>query len=200
MLARSGLLIGLIAVLVAAAFFIWRGSDDLVSDNEGGTAAIGGSFTLQDQKGNTVSDKDLRGKWSLVFFGFTSCPDICPMGLSAIDNTLQQLGSQASKIQPVFITLDSAHDTPEVLASYLSHFNSPWLGLTGTSIQVDAAAGAYRVYYARQDLPESELGYTINHSGYIYLMGPDGKYRAHFNHNDAPEIIAAGVQKALADE
>lgn len=200
MLARSGLVIGAITLLVVAAFFMWRGSDDLVSDNEGGTAAIGGSFTLQDSKGNSVTDKDLRGKWSLVFFGFTSCPDICPMGISAIDNALELLGDNASKIQPVFITLDAAHDTPDVLASYLSHFNARWLGLTGSSMQVDAAAGAYRVYYARQDLPESELGYTINHSGYIYLMGPDGKYRAHFNHNDAPQIIATGVRKALTEE
>jgi len=162
-----------------------------------GTAAIGGPFELVDQNGERVTDKDFRGQHALVFFGFTSCPDICPTTLQQITLTLDELGERAQKLVPVFITLDPERDDPAKLAEYLDHFHPRLVGLTGTEEEIAAAADAYRVYHAKVEMPDSALGYTIDHSAFIYLMGPEGDYITHFTHNDSPSAMADKLRQVL---
>jgi len=140
-----------------------------------GTAAVGGPFQLTDQNGRAVDQTLLQGKWSLVFFGFTYCPEYCPSTLATLAKVQQTLGPQAPQI--VFVTVDPERDTPGALKDYLSSEGFPQgvIGLTGTPDQVDRAAKAYRVVYEK--VGEGET-YTMNHSLHVYLMGPDGRFRA----------------------
>ena len=163
-----------------------------------GLALIGGPFTLQDQNGRPVSDTDFRGKLLLVYFGYTFCPDVCPTELQTISLALDQLGKDAAKVQPLFITVDPARDTPAVLKDYMSNFYPGFLGLTGTPDQVATAAKGYRVYYAKAPVPAGGAAdYLMDHSGFVYLMDREGHYLAHFVPNTPPEKIAERIRKAL---
>lgn len=139
-----------------------------------GTAAIGGPFTLVAADGTMVTDQTYRGKWLLIYFGYTFCPDACPTALNNMSAALEKLGSEARGIQPLFITVDPKRDTREVMADYLKSFDSRIVGLTGTQAQTDDVAKAYRVYVAPQKSDGDD--YTVDHSAYLYLMNPDGKF------------------------
>lgn len=157
--------------------------------------APGGPITLVDQSNRTVTDKDYLGKFMLVFFGYTGCADICPTTLLDIGNVMETLGEMAAQVQPVFISLDPERDTPEVLTTYLTAFDPRITGLTGTLKQVRQAASAYKVFFEKV---ESEKGhYSIDHSGYIYLMGTKGEYLAHFAHGTPPESMAREILKMV---
>jgi protein SCO1/2 len=158
--------------------------------------AIGGPFRLVDQDGKTVTDADLKGKWSLVYFGYTHCPDACPTALNDIAIALDELGSKRSAVRPVFITVDPERDTPEVLKAYVTAFDAPILALTGTPEEVAQAAKGYRVYYAKH--PEAGGDYSMDHSSVIYVMDPEGRFTASFTHQSAPEEIAERLKKLLA--
>ena len=162
-----------------------------------GQAQVGGPFQLVDQEGRPVDESLLEGKWSLVFFGFTYCPDFCPTTLAALEATKQRLGDKAKDLQIVFISVDPARDTPQALKDYLSSDGFPEgvIGLTGTPEQVRAAADAYRAYY--QKVGEGE-GYTMNHSLTVYLMGPDGTFRTAVAEELGPERSAAIIERAMA--
>ena len=162
-----------------------------------GEAKIGGPFQLVDQNGRPVDQTMLEGKWSLVFFGFTYCPDFCPTTLAALEATKQRLGDKAKDLQIVFISVDPERDTPQALKDYLSSDGFPEgvIGLTGTPAQVRAAADAYRAYY--QKVGEGE-GYTMNHSLTVYLMGPDGTFRTAVAEELGPERSAAIIERAMA--
>jgi len=154
-------------------------------------ALVGGPFTLVDGAGRTVTDVDFRGSYMLVFFGFTRCPDLCPTTLQRVAEVLDRLGDAAQAIQPIFITLDPERDDPATLAAYVAHFHPRLIGLGGSPEQVAAAAAAYRVYWAKVPLDGSPEGdYTIDHSGYLYLMGPDGQFVDHFSHQGSADEIA----------
>jgi len=159
-------------------------------------SAIGGPFRLVDQDGKTVTDADLKGKWSLVYFGYTHCPDACPTALNDIAIALDELGSKRSAVRPVFITVDPERDTPEVLKAYVTAFDAPILALTGTPEEVAQAAKGYRVYYAKH--PEAGGDYSMDHSSVIYVMDPEGRFTASFTHQSAPEEIAERLKKLLA--
>lgn len=150
-----------------------------------GQPLVGGDFTLVNQDGVTVDQSILDGKWTLVFFGFTHCPDYCPTTLGVLDVVQDQLGDKAKDLQIVFISVDPARDTPQMLKDYLSSDGFPdgVIGLTGTDEQVRAASKAYRAFY--QQVGEVE-GYTMNHSLTVYLMGPDGKFRSAVAHDLGP--------------
>lgn len=150
----------------------------LPEDSQQGQAQIGGDFTLTDTAGRIVHDTDFRGRVMLVFFGFTHCPDICPVTVATLSRLLESLDPhQASQLAPLFITVDPKRDTPAVLASYLSSFDKRLIGLTGTPEQVHKAAGAYRAYYAKHDAKGGDKeDYAVDHSGFIYLMGKDGTF------------------------
>jgi protein SCO1/2 len=165
----------------------------------GGTvlaSAIGGPFHLTDQNGKTVTDADLKGKWSLIYFGYTHCPDACPTALNDISIALEELGPKRGEVRPVFITVDPERDTSETLKSYVTSFDAPILALTGTAEQVAQAAKSYRVYYAKH--PEAGGDYSMDHSSVIYVMDPQGRFTASFTHESSPEQIAERLKKLLA--
>ena len=159
-------------------------------------SAIGGPFRLVDQEGKTVTDADLKGKWSLIYFGYTHCPDACPTALNDISIALDELGPKRAEVRPVFITVDPERDTSQVLKSYVTAFDAPILALTGTPEEIAQAAKGYRVYYAKH--PEADGDYSMDHSSVIYVMDPEGRFTATFTPESSPEDIAARLKKLLA--
>ncbi len=162
-----------------------------------GQPQVGGAFQLVNQDGQAVDQTMLAGKWSLVFFGFTYCPDYCPTTLTALEATKARLGGKADDLQIVFISVDPERDTPQALKDYLSSDGFPEgvIGLTGTPTQVKAAADVYRAYF--QKVGEGE-GYTMNHSLTVYLMGPDGVFRTAIAHDLGPERAAQVIERTMA--
>jgi len=162
-------------------------------------AAIGGPFTLTDQNGKQVTDMDFRGKYMLIYFGYTFCPDVCPTSLTDISSALDLLGDGAGKIVPVFISVDPARDTPPHLKEYATYFHPRLVALTGTPAQVAAVAKAYRVYFAKakQEGSDDPDDYLMDHSSVTYLMGPDGVFKAHFSHGTDPETMATRIRELL---
>ena len=159
-------------------------------------ASIGGKFSLVDQNGKPFTDADLKGKWQLVFFGYTHCPDVCPTSLNDLSLALDQLGAKKNGVGIVFITVDPERDTPAVLKSYVDSFDGPIVALTGPPDAVAQAAKDYRVYYAKH--PRADGGYDMDHSAVIYLMDPLGRFTATFTPDDSAETIVARLQKLLA--
>jgi cytochrome oxidase Cu insertion factor (SCO1/SenC/PrrC family) len=172
---------------------------DVPSSRTQGAALIGGPFTLVDHTSKTVTEADFRGRFMLIFFGFTYCPDACPTALTVMAEALDIIGPAAARIVPVMISIDPERDTPEQLAMYVRHFHPSLIGLTGSADQVATAAKAFRVYYAKVKEEGSDEGeYTMDHTAIIYLMGPDGKYRAHFSGQAiSPEDMAKGILDVL---
>jgi protein SCO1/2 len=159
---------------------------------------IGGEFSLLNQNAQPVTENFFLGNYALIFFGFTYCPDVCPTVLQTVSVSLDLLGKVATKIKPVFITIDPERDTPSVLKSYLENFHPFITGLTGTPDQVKKVAKAYGVYYARaKEGKESKDNYFMDHSGGIYLMGPDGKFIKRFSHSVTPEEIVDKIKESL---
>ena len=203
---RSILLFAGFCVVVAAAlafvsFYVVnsreRAAEAGFVETGTGTALIGGPFQLVDQEGRAVDQTLLNGKWTLVFFGFTYCPDFCPTTLASIEATERLLGDRAADLQTVFITVDPERDTPEALETYLSSEGFPEgvIGLTGTPEQVDVAAKAYRAIY--QKVGEGDA-YTMNHSLTVYLMGPDGQFRSAIAHDLGPQRSAELIERVMA--
>jgi protein SCO1/2 len=159
-----------------------------------GTAQVGGPFTLTDQKGRRVSSGDFRGRYMLVYFGYSMCPDVCPTTLAVMADALARMGEQGKRIVPVFITIDPERDTPKVLAPYMDSFGDQFVGLTGTPAEIAAVEKEYKVYAKKTPLdPAKGLagGYGMDHSSVIYLMGPDGKLIAFWD-----ELIPADKLEA----
>ena len=160
--------------------------------------SIGGPFTLVNQNGKTVTDKDFRGKMMLVFFGYTYCPDVCPTSLTQIAQTLDILGKDGEKIVPVFITVDPERDRPEYLKDYVQHFHPRLVALTGTTEQIKAVAKEYRVYFSKvREKGGGEDDYLMDHTAIVYLMGPDGKFLTHISHGTDPDAMAKRIRKYL---
>jgi protein SCO1/2 len=181
---RFSAVVWIVCALALAALLVFVGPKRLLTPPEGSESAahIGGVFTLSNTEGTPVSASDFRGKYMLVYFGFTHCPDICPTTLLVMKNALAALGEKQKAIVPIFISLDPARDTPRVMKQYVSNFGPRLVGLTGTAEEVKKAADAYRVYFSRVEQPDSASGYLIDHSGFMYLMDPNGRYLAHFSH------------------
>ena len=162
-----------------------------------GQATVGGPFSLTDHNGRRVTDKDFAGRFMLVFFGFTFCPDVCPTALQVTSAALDKLGAKAARVQPVFISVDPGRDTPEQLKSYVASFHPRLIGLTGTPEEVTAVARAYRVYFKQVKDERSAAGYTVDHSSIVYLRGPDGRFITHFTHATSPDAMVAALQRHL---
>jgi len=195
------ILIASLLGLVFAALIAWWSvqQDRRAAASSKGTmtlsssAAVGGAFTLVDHTGRTVTQDILQGKYSLIFFGFTFCPDICPTELQVMAQALDLLEGDAARVQPLFITIDPARDTPEQMAQYVELFHPAIRGLTGTPEQIEAAARAYRVYYARASGGTPDA-YTMDHSAYTYLMGPDGMFLTVFPRGTTAEEMAGTIR------
>lgn len=162
-----------------------------------GTALVGGPFSLVDQDGRRVTERDFLGRYMLVFFGYTYCPDVCPTELQVMTAALDQMGPAAERIQPVFVSIDPARDTPEVLKAYVGNFGPHLIGLTGTPEEVAAIARAYRVYYAKAGNSSSNTDYLMDHSSIIYLMGPDGNFVKHMPYTTDAGKLAAELKETL---
>jgi protein SCO1/2 len=159
---------------------------------------IGGPFSLTSPDGTPVTEQTYRGKWLLVYFGFTSCPDSCPTALLEIAVALTRLGPQADRLQPLFITVDALRDTAAVMGNYTQSFDSRIVGLTGTPQQIAAVARNYGVYYApRQNGPGADE-YVMDHRTYLYLMDAEGKFVRGFDADTPGERIAEAVRGAMA--
>lgn len=191
-----------IAALLVVAYFAGRhyfapAGHEAPAIASPGTARIGGPFSLIDDAGNPVTDEDFRGRYMLVYFGFTYCPDVCPTSLNRNMQALDLLGeAQAKKVQPILISVDPERDTPSHLKEYVGHFSPDMRGLTGTPEQVAAAAKAYAVYYAK--VPgDDPANYLVDHTSITYLMGPDGKFVQHFRHDLPPDEMAEQLRKLL---
>lgn len=149
-----------------------------------GEAAIHNAYSLTDHTGQAVTAESYAGRWQLVFFGFTYCPDICPTTLAYLANVMDILGPEAERVVPVFITVDPARDNVEVMGSYVSAFDPRMVGLTGTEAQVAEAAANFRVWYERSEDEAAPDGYLMAHPGHIYLMRPDGRFKDVFLESD----------------
>jgi protein SCO1 len=161
----------------------------------GSDVAIGGPFALTDQNGRRVTDKDFAGRFMLIYFGYTFCPDVCPTELNTMALALDKLGTRV-RIVPVFITIDPARDTPDALKAYLASFGSDFVGLTGSDDEIAAVAKAYRVYYKKAEGTDDGT-YLMDHTSLLYLVGPDGKLAALFRTGAEPDDIAAGIKAAF---
>jgi protein SCO1/2 len=159
------------------------------------TSKIGGPFNLTDQDGKKVTDAKYRGKYLLVYFGYTYCPDLCPTGLQSIAHALDQLGDDAKKVQPLYVTIDPARDTPAKLKEYIASFHPQIVGLTGTAAQIASVAKEYQVYYARGEQVD-EHDYIMDHSSLIYLMDPQGNFVTTFPEEVDPTAIVKALHEA----
>jgi protein SCO1/2 len=181
----SSLVVGLVVVL-------W-----LLGGLRGVTApaAIGGPFQLTDQAGQTVTEKNLQGKPTLIFFGFTHCPDVCPTSLFEISEVLRAMGGDADRVNAYFISVDPERDTAVAMKDYLSSFDPHLKGLTGNTDAVAKVISGFRVYAKKVPLKDGD--YTMDHTALIYLMDRDGKFVAPFNLKRTPEAAAADLKRYL---
>lgn len=186
------LALGLITMVVVGG----RQQAAQTTDAATGQPLVGGPFTLTNQNGQVVDQSILEGKWSLVFFGFTYCPDYCPTTLGVLNAVQERMGDKAKDLQIVFISIDPERDTPQMLKDYLSSDGFPdgVIGLTGTPEQVAQVAREYRAFY--QKVGEGE-GYTMNHGLTVYLMGPDGKFRSAVAHDLGPSRTVTLIENAM---
>lgn len=160
-------------------------------------SVIGGPFALTDNKGARVTDATYRGRPMLIFFGFTSCPDVCPLTLQKLADALALAGPLPVAPQVLMISIDPARDTPEMLDSYVRSFRDDFIGLTGTQAEIDAVVAAYRVYAKRVDLPDSAMVYTMDHSSFIYVVGADGAFITVISPDGDAEAMAKALKAAL---
>ena len=191
--------IGFAGVLVIAAGVLLALALRETPRGAAGTAlasAIGGQFQLIDQNGKPFSDANLKGKWHLIFFGYTHCPDACPTALNEMSLALDRLGIKRDEVRVVFITVDPERDTPDVLKSYVQSFDAPIVALTGSPEAVAQAAKAYRVFYAKH--PRADGDYDMDHSAVIYVMNPEGRFTATFTPDSSADAIVQRLQKLIS--
>lgn len=190
--------------LVAGTVIVWRayapqGPHAVVVTGE---AEVRSDFALTDHTGRPVTEADFVGRWQFVFFGYTTCPDVCPTTLAFMASVLDLLGDRADRVAPLFITVDPARDTVPVMAEYVAAFHPRLVGLTGTEAQIAEAARNFRVFYEKMDEPSAPDGYLMAHAGYIYLMNPDGRFEAVFREERQPpeEMVQEIVMRIEKEE
>jgi len=157
---------------------------------------VGGDFTLTDSRGRRFRLADQRGRYVLLYFGFTGCPDVCPTDLLAIGDALRELGADGPKVQPVFVTLDPRRDTRAVIGAYVANFHPAFVALTGSEAEVRRVASLYKVSFDKVPLPTAGF-YTIDHAAFTFLLGRDGKYIGYFPPGTPPERMAALIRDEM---
>ena len=200
---RTFLVIGgaVVAVIAAAAILLALRGDSTVAlspamvNVEG--ADLGGPFTLVNQEGATVGDTDVIDRPALIYFGYTFCPDVCPVDVQVMADTVDILAERGIEVRPVFITVDPARDTAAELALYAEAMHPTMVALTGSDAQIKAAADAYKVFYQREDAAGSAADYLMQHTTFTYLVLPGQGVVALFRHNFPPEQIAGDVERVL---
>jgi cytochrome oxidase Cu insertion factor (SCO1/SenC/PrrC family) len=201
---RTRLLVALLVLLAAvsasiAAVLVARSDVTPASTaSTSGAALIGGPFSLVSHEGERVTEKDFRGRYTIVYFGYTYCPDVCPLGLQIIAQAMDLLPPEvADRVVPVFITVDPGRDTVEVMKGYVELFHPKLVGLTGTQEEIDEVLKAYRVYARKADGTGSD-DYLVDHSAFTYVMGPEGDYVTHFSHGVTPEEMATKLEEVVS--
>lgn len=166
--------------------------------SKSGKPAIGGAFSLIDKDGKRVADKDFRGRYMFVFFGYTNCPDVCPAGLQLTTAALDKLGKRADDVVPVFITLDPERDTPSVMGAYAKSFHPRLVALTGSQAEIAAVAKSYRVFFQKVPDEADPKKYTLDHSAIFYLMGKDGTLVAPIPYTNDVDQLAAAIGNVIS--
>lgn len=197
---RIGLLLAIVVIAAAAGLTEWLViRDPDVTKAPSGILAnveIGGPFTLTDHTGRQVTERDYLGGFTLVFFGYTFCPDVCPTVLGDIALALDDLGDDAVAVTPLMISIDSERDTPAILAEYVPLFHERLIGLSGTTEQIKQVAAAYRVFYRRAEDPNYTY-YLMDHTSFVYLLDPAGKVVSLFRYGTSPDEMAAIIRQHL---
>lgn len=158
--------------------------------------SIGGPFELTDHNGARMNDAALRGKYALIYFGYTFCPDVCPTELGEIAAALDELGDAGEQVTPVMITIDPARDTPEVLAEYVPLFHERLIGLTGSDAEIKDVAEKYRVFYRRFEDPSFTF-YLMDHTSFVYLIDPKGAVASMFRYGTPPAEMANAIRQHM---
>lgn len=195
----------IVVCLVVAVFAVgaWLNLRTPPASEESGTVGgfvvntdIGGSFTLTDQTGARLGDEAFRGRFALIYFGYTYCPDVCPTELGAMAAAIDMLGEDGARVVPVLITIDPERDTPEVLAEYVPLFHERMIGLTGAPTEIREVAKKYRVFYQRVEDPNFDE-YLMDHSSFVYLLDPEGEVVAMFRYGTDPAEIAKTIRSLM---
>jgi len=187
-------LVGFLGTALLLGWWQVDGARALKGTQQVAGAPIGGAFNLVDYQGRAVTDADFRGKPMLVFFGFTHCPEVCPTTLFETSNRLAKLGTDADKLQVLFISVDPERDTPQQLALYLQSFDKRIVGLTGSSEQVDVAVKAYKAYAKK--IP-TDSGYMMDHSSSVYVMKANGAFRTMIDYHEEEAPALAKMRMVL---
>jgi protein SCO1/2 len=157
----------------------------------------GGRFMLMSHEGKVITDQEFRGKFMLVFFGYTFCPDICPTSMMEVGETMKLLGKDGADLQPLFITVDPERDTVSVLREYVGNFHDKIIGLTGSKAAISSVTGKYRVKYARVAASKDTPEYTMDHTAALFLMGPQGEYLTRFGYGTPAKKIAETIKTKM---
>ncbi len=172
---------------------------ELIEGLLSGRAPVGGPFELTDQTGHRRTNADFRGKLVVLYFGYTYCPDVCPTELQSISLALDKLGATAEAVQPLFITVDPERDTPARLADFVSSFHPRLIGLTGSLAEIRKTAIAYRTFFVKNNA-STPGDYSVDHTGFIYLVGKDGSYLGFLPPGSTPDAIADAIRARLGSE
>ncbi|WP_281969002.1 SCO family protein [Roseovarius nanhaiticus] len=184
----------------AALAFVWhllwadRASDRTGIDSDPPFAA---EFELTDHRGMVRTEDDFAGRWMLVFFGFSNCPDVCPTTLSEVAAVMEGLGDDAARVQPIFITIDPERDTPEVLAQYVPLFDAATIGLTGTPGQIAETSETFPIFYERIEEAAAPNGYTMGHTSHLFLFDPEAGFANSWPYGTRAEEILADLRKRI---
>jgi cytochrome oxidase Cu insertion factor (SCO1/SenC/PrrC family) len=169
---------------------------ELIEGLLSGRAPVGGPFELTDQYGHRRTDADFQGKLVVLYFGYTYCPDVCPTELQSISLALDKLGAAADTVQPLFVTVDPGRDTPARLADFVSSFHPRLIGLTGSLAEIRKTAIAYRTFFAKNGASTAD-DYSVDHTGFIYLLGKDGRYLGFLPPSLSPDAIADAIRARI---
>lgn len=187
-----------VGVLAYQLWLINRPVPAVPTAQEALRASITPEFTLLNAQGGTVTADSFKGKWMMIFFGYTHCPDVCPTTLNTVAETLAELGEAAAQVQPLFISVDPQRDTAQQLADYTAAFDPRILGLTGSEDQIKAASRAFKVYFRK--VPEKDGGpddYSVDHTAFLYLVNPEGDMDAVFSFHDEVDKVVAEMKRRL---
>lgn len=193
-------MVAMMAIVAVAVVVMWHivASGPRDPGYSSALPSIGGPFSLTDQTGAPVTDRTYDGSYRLIYFGYTFCPDACPTELQVMAQAIDAMGPNGAKVQPIFITVDPERDTAKQLAAYVPLFDKRLVGLTGSPEQIAAVAKAYKVYYAKADQPGVDAkSYGMNHSSFVYLMDPKGKFLTVFSSDTDSEKMAAEMRRYM---